>query len=279
MRDNTGPKGAFTLVITNDPDHGTTEDYARVFGELTRLGLKVTTSVFCTLEDDSSDLARHCHAGETESLADPAFRDLMLELHDQGHEIAFHGYSQVSNTRERFVEGLEIFREALGHYPFTYVEHGGNPRKHPSDGCKRETLAMEGLNPESSYYVWDIIKDKVGCVWAWHDLLDDDYGVKQVEDLFYQCDGVLLFRRARMHYLDRVIRDVAREGGVFSGYTHFGYEGYRKAPEYRFENWTGRHLKPAVEGLERILRRHDVTSLTVQELVRTAVASQEGEGR
>lgn len=275
MLDRTGPQGAFTLVLTNDPDHGKIEDYARVFRELNRLGVKVTASVFCTIEDDGSDLARHCYRGETHTLADPAYRNLMLELHEQGHEIAFHGYSQVSNTRERFIEGLEIFKETFGHYPFTYVEHGGNPDKHPPGMCKRESLAVEGMNPGSPYYVWDIIQEKIRCVWARHDLLDGDYNVKQVHDLFYWHDGVLFFRRARLHYLDRMIRDLARQSGVFLGYTHFGYEGYPKEPQYRFENWTGPHLKIAIRGLERLLKRHDVTNLTVRELAQTHLSAKE----
>ena len=277
LLENTGPHGAFTLVLTNDPDHGKAEDYARVFNGLNSLELKATTAVFCTIEDDGSDLAKHCYKGETHTLADPEYKELMLSLHENGHEIAFHGYSQVSNTREKFIKGLEIFRETFGHYPFTYVEHGGYPKKHPPGMWKRETLAVDGMNPESPYYVWDIIREKFGCVWAWHDLLDNDYSAKNFEDLFYRIEGVLFFRRAKLHYLDRMIWDVSRHGGVFPGYTHFGFEGYPKEPQYRFENWTGTYLKTALNGLEQILRRHDVTSITVQELVQTSLAHQEGE--
>lgn len=276
--DRTSFHGQFTLLLTNDPDHGKAEDYVRVFTELKRLGLKVTTSVFCTMEDDGSDLARHCYRGDTHTLADPRYRELMLELQEQGHEIAFHGYSQVSNTREKFMEGLEIFKETFGYYPFTYIEHGGNPNKHGPDMCKQETLAMEGTKRDSPYYVLDIIKEKISCVWAWHDLMDNDYQVKQVEDLFYKRNGVLFFRRARLHYLDTMVRDVAQQGGVFLGYTHFGYEGYPNEPKYRYENWVGRNLRPALQGFERILKNHKVTTLTVQELVQTNFELSEGEG-
>jgi len=267
--DRTGPHGTFTLVLTNDPDHGRTEDYARVFRELSRLGLKITTSVFCTMEDDGGDLGRHCYRGETHTLADPRYRELMLELQEQGHEIAFHGYSQVSNTRDKFMEGLEIFKETFGHYPFTYIEHGGNPNKHRLEMCKQETLAMEGFKRDSPYYVLDIIQKKISCVWAWHDLIDNDYQVKQMEDLFYRRNGVIFFRRARLHYLDTMVRDVAHQGGVFMGYTHFGYDGYPNEPRYRYENWTGEQLRLAVKGFERLLAHHEVTNLTVKELILT----------
>ena len=59
--------------------------------------------------------------------------------------------------------------------------------------CKKETLAVDGLNPQSDFYIWDIIKEKVNCIWAWHDLLDDDYYVKQDEDYFYKYANTLSF--------------------------------------------------------------------------------------
>jgi hypothetical protein len=276
LRSRTTPRGAFTLVLTNDPDHGKTEDYARVFRGLNALGLKVTTAVFCTLEDDGSELARHCRPAETHTLADPAYRDLMLELHSQGHEIAFHGFSQVSNTREKFLEGLDIFRATFGHDPFTYIEHGGNPQTHPPGMCKRETLAVEGMDPHSPYHVADIIRQRIGCVWAWHDLLIDKSRALKADELFHRRDGVLFLRRTPMHLLDAVMRDLARGGGVFVGYTHFGYEGYPKEHRFRFENWTGPHLETALRGLEAIIARHRVTNCTLQEFARALTIGRDG---
>ena len=190
------------IVITNDPDHGKLDDYKKVFSLLDRLNIKITTSVFCKIENDHSDLSRHCYKNETHSLEDPAYKEFMQELYEDGHEIAFHGYSQISNTRERFLEGLEIFKSTFGDYPYTYIEHGGNPKKHSIGMCKKETLAIEGLNPKSEYYIWDIIKEKLNCIWAWHDLLDDDYHVKQGEDYFYKYDSMLCFKRYRMNYIN-----------------------------------------------------------------------------
>ena len=266
IRARWGTQGNFILAITNDPDHGRTEIYRPVFRELNCLGVRVSTAVFCTIEDDGSDLAKHCRPGETHSLADPAYRDLMIELYEEGHEIAFHGYSQVSNIREKFLEGLEIYKDIFGCYPFTYIEHGGNPTKHLPGMCKRETLAVEGMNPDSPYFIMDILRDRIGCVWAWHDLLEADRGDKQINDLFYRRDGVLFFRRSRLHRLDRVIPNLVRYGGCFIGYTHFGYNGYPKTYRYRFENWTEPCLGRAIKGLENILSRHEVINLTLEQL-------------
>jgi len=216
------------IVITNDPDHGTLDDYRRVFGLLKKLNIKITTSVFCKIENDNSDLSKHCYKNETHSLDDAAYKEFMQELYEDGHEIAFHGYSQISNKREKFLEGLEIFKSTFGDYPFTYIEHGGNPKKHSIEMCKKETLAVEGMNPESEYYVWDIIKEKVNCIWAWHDLLDNDYDVKQEKDYFYDHDGMLCFKRYRMHYINYLLYRTKLSSGTFIGYTHFGYDGYQK---------------------------------------------------
>ena len=143
------------FVLTNDPDHGLLDDYRRIFRELGDRRILVTTAVFCVLKDDGSALARHCRQHETHCLADDAYRDFMLELRDHGHEIAFHGYSQASDTRDEFQRGLDIFRRTFGEYPRIYIEHGGHPRSHPPELCKRENLQVEGASPDSPHFVKD----------------------------------------------------------------------------------------------------------------------------
>jgi hypothetical protein len=56
------------FVLTNDPDHGKTEDYKLILRELSKNNIFVTTAVFCTLKDDKSALAKHCHRGDTDTL-------------------------------------------------------------------------------------------------------------------------------------------------------------------------------------------------------------------
>ena len=119
---------SFNFIITNDPDHGITKEYIPIFEELTNIGVKVTTAVFCKIEDfdeypdEHKSLAKHCYKNETHSLENPEYRDLMLKIKDLGHEIAFHGYSQISNTREQFEMGLEIYKNTFDEYPFVYIE-------------------------------------------------------------------------------------------------------------------------------------------------------------
>ena len=218
------------LIITNEPDHGLTKDYIPIFKELTNLGIKVTTAVFADIENreefpgKSETLARHCYPGETNSLADPEYRDLMLEIKDLGHEIAYHGYSQVNNTAEYFAKGIEIYEEVFGEKPFTYMEHGGNPFKsHPPEMCKKETLDVLGKQKGSKYYVWDLIKQNFGITWAHHELLDDDYNFVDTKKTFYTEGDSLMFRRHRMYYLETILdkhgKDISEEENLFIGYT------------------------------------------------------------
>ena len=131
--------------LTNDPDHGKTDDYRKVLRMLSRNGIFVTTAVFCKLKNDNSSLSRHCFKGDTNTLEDTEYRDLMIEAKELGHEIAYHGYSQVSDTRDEFKKGLEIFKNIFGEYPKVYFEHGGHTSFHPADKVKKENLSFSNL--------------------------------------------------------------------------------------------------------------------------------------
>ena len=252
-----------TFILINDPDHGRLSRLKKVFTQLNRWDIKVTTAVFCTLEEldespveifpgilqkpyRSNCLSRHCYRGETGALDEPAYRDFMLEQRDNGHEIAYHGYSQISNTRDKFEKGLEMYKDIFGEYPFTYIEHGGIPIHHPPDGCKKERLDWLGSTPENEHYIKDIIKDKISCVWAYFALLDGPEGwrgsaanltPKMDADLFCKEDDILLFRRWRSHYLNKLQSQFSSvEETTFIGYTHFGYDHYGQQG-YAIDDW------------------------------------------
>jgi len=255
------------FILTNDPDHGTLERMKNVFEALDRSNIVVTTAVFCTLENDGSDLASHCYRGETGALDEPEYRDFMLQLRDRGHEIAFHGYSQVSNKREKFEEGLEIYKDIFGEYPFTYMEHGGLPGHHPDSGCKKERLDWMGSKKGSDYYIEDIVRQKVKCVWGHFGLLDgpelweknpnkrgdiENLRPKLDSDLFYKKDGVLFFKRWRTHYLRTMSAELkSSKESTFIGYTHFGYDGYARLG-VAWDDWRSRE---SCDNSSALLRR------------------------
>jgi len=267
------------FVLTNDPDHGVTEHYRTVFRELTKRDIFVTTAVFCTLKDDETALARHCYGGETHHLSLPGYRDLMLELADLGHEIAFHGYSQVSDTRDEFRKGLDIFHRTFGRYPAVYIEHGGSPATHSMEMCKRETLAVEGAEPQSDYYVKDILQQVFEVVWTQEYLLDFVKRPLDVREVLYSDGGILYFKRWRMAHVDPLFGQLSGSDQAIVGYTHFGYRGYeprrklktlfRKRDYPQLECWSRRHLDRTVSLLAHSLAEHGLKSLTLSDLLKT----------
>ena len=265
------------FVLTNDPDHGLLDCYRGVFGELARRGIVVTTAVFCVLKDDGSALSRHCRENETHCLADGEYRDLMLELRDQGHEIAFHGYSQVSDTRDEFQRGIEIFRRDFGEYPKIYIEHGGHPKSHPPGMCKRENLKVEGGDPDSRYYVKDLVRDAFDAVWTHDYLLDGVHEPLHTTDVFHLEDGIRYFKRWRMNHVETLTSNLTGERNTIVGYTHFGYRGYEKRNflrnlfngKSRLEWWSEKNRHRTAARLARILNEHRLESLTLSELLKT----------
>tara|TARA_Y100000593_G_scaffold53909_1_gene100884 strand:- start:402 stop:1214 length:813 start_codon:yes stop_codon:yes gene_type:complete len=266
---------SFNLVITNDPDHGLTKEYIPIFKELNNLGVKITTAVFCKIDthDDypshPKSLTKHCNPSETHSLENPEYRDLMLEIKEQGHEIAFHGYSQISNKREEFEKGLEIYKDTFGEYPFVYVEHGGNPKKHVMEHCKKETIDMSGKDENSEYYIWDIIKDKIGCLWAHHHLIDDDLTIRKPKDIFYKEDGVLMCKRYRMRKFQEMLEvngNKVQDDDLIIGYTHFGYRGHANDILDSWFNPT--YLSRAINKLENIINQYNPKIYTLGDFVR-----------
>lgn len=267
------------FVLTNDPDHGLTGNYRQVLEALTRNRIKCTLAVHCSMRDDGSDLSKHCYKGETHTLEEPEYRKLMLWARTQGHEIAYHGYSQVSDTRAEFLHGLELFKEIFGDYPKVYVEHGGHPRSHPVGMCKRENLAVEGGDPASPYYIKDIVRDVFRAVWTHDYLLDDDRQPMSLDQTFVERDGIIYFKRSRMYHLPEVVRHLNDISNTIVGYTHFGYRGYQHRSRLRqwldvgarYESWSDDEVPHTVDKLRKLLDRHNMISLTLYELLEESI--------
>ncbi len=262
------------FVLTNDPDHGLAEDYRPILKKLAENGIFITTAVFCVLKDDGSELARHCYRDETHCLQDKEYRKLMLEALGMGHEIAFHGYSQVSDTRDEFKRGLEIFKKTFGDYPKIYIEHGGHPEKHSIGMCKKENLSVSGYDQKSKYYVADTIKETFDLVWTHDYLLDYHKKPLPLKDIFIEKDGITYFNRSRMYHFNEIKKYLNETNNIIIGYTHFGYRGYKSrwfwqnfldANSY-YERWLGGDLNKAIKLIKRFAKEQDVKSITLHEL-------------
>ncbi len=262
------------FVLTNDPDHGQTENYKKIFRELSKKNIFVTTAVFCTLKDDKSFLARHCFKNETHTLDDLSFRKLMLSIKDEGHEIAYHGYSQVSDTREEFSKGLEIFHHVFKEYPKVYIEHGGHPKSHPLFKCKKENLALEGSIKRSRYFVKDFVKEMFSMMWTQEYLMDKTPHFLPVSNIFNLDDGILYFKRWRMAHFKKCLKNLSGDEKAFVGYTHFGYRGYQsKFPlidifhtDRRYEWWSNQRLYKTVRLLSESLDKYRLKPTTLSGL-------------
>jgi len=267
------------FALTNDPDHGKVEDYRKILRALSDSEIFVTTAVFCKLKDDDSPLARHCYEGETNSLEDKEYRDLMLEARDWGHEIAFHGYSQVSDTREEFLEGLDIFSSVFGEYPKVYFEHGGHPMHHPSGMIKKENLSMYGSTEGSNYYVKDIVGSVFDVVWTHDYLMDHLKEPLNLKDIFTKKEEIVYVKRWRMCHFNNIVQKLDAQKNTIVGYTHFGYKGYRSSnPIKRYfdkasflERWlSNKELNRSIEILDNFINTSRVRSVTLSELYRIA---------
>ncbi|MDL1975895.1 MAG: hypothetical protein LWX55_14195, partial [Deltaproteobacteria bacterium] len=88
-------------------------------------------------------------------LEDHEEKNFYLELEKKGHEIGLHTTSDTSSKRKRVKDAFEFFKSIFGYYPKIYVEHRDNLENHQ----------QEGSNPNSDYFITDLL-NKYGP-WVW----------------------------------------------------------------------------------------------------------------
>lgn len=117
------PEGRrFAFTILDDTDDSTLENTVPMYALLERLGMRTTKTVW-PLDSPGGNKGRY-HRGQT--LEDADYRAWIVSLASKGFEIAFHNASMTSSTRERTIEGLELVREVVGHFPTLHCNHGQN---------------------------------------------------------------------------------------------------------------------------------------------------------
>jgi hypothetical protein len=109
-----GKKFAFTIV--DDTDWATVENVGPVYDFLLKNGFLITKTVWPLAPPEGTPQRGL-------SLEDDNYRKWILELKDRGVEIALHGISDRTSTRARIIEGLERFREIIGHVPRMHINH------------------------------------------------------------------------------------------------------------------------------------------------------------
>jgi hypothetical protein len=114
-----GKRFAFTII--DDTDVATVANVAPMYRLLERLGMRTTKTVWPVgCPEGSADFS------SSETMEDPAYKAFVVDLQRRGFEIASHGATMESSTRERTLRGLEEMRDTFGEYPSVHANHANN---------------------------------------------------------------------------------------------------------------------------------------------------------
>jgi hypothetical protein len=116
------PGGArFAFTVMDDTDVATVENVRPIYRLLESLGLRTTKTVWPVgCEEGSKDFSL------SQTMDDRPYRDFVVDLQARGFEIAFHGATMETSTRERTALALERFRCAFGAPPRVHANHAYN---------------------------------------------------------------------------------------------------------------------------------------------------------
>jgi hypothetical protein len=111
----------FAFTIMDDTDVATVENVQPIYRLLERLGMRTTKTVWAEACPEGSP-----NFGTSQTLDDPEYRAFAQDLQQRGFEIAFHGATMETSTRERTIAALERFRSTFGDYPRVHANHAYN---------------------------------------------------------------------------------------------------------------------------------------------------------
>ena len=156
----------FAFTILDDTDVGTVSNLRPMYELLDSLGMKATKTVWPMSCPEGS---RNFSLSQT--LDDPDYLAFVLDLQSRGFEIASHGATMESSSRERTRGGLEKFEAIFGGPPKVYANHAENreclywgPRRIDLPFLGRLYCGVTGIPPE--HYVGHV----EGSEYFWGDL-------------------------------------------------------------------------------------------------------------
>jgi hypothetical protein len=118
----TFPEGRrFAFTIMDDTDVATVENVKPIYRLLERLGFRTTKTVWPMACPEGSPAF-----SSSETLEDPEYLEFVLDLQRRGFEIAYHGATMESSTRDRTQHALERVRQHFGETPRVYANHAYN---------------------------------------------------------------------------------------------------------------------------------------------------------
>ena len=121
-RDHQFPGGArFAFTVMDDTDVATVDNVLPIYRLLESLGMRTTKTVWPVRCEEGS---RNFSLSET--MDDPHYHAFVVDLHARGFEIAFHGATMETSTRERTARALDRFRGVFGAPPRVHANHSFN---------------------------------------------------------------------------------------------------------------------------------------------------------
>jgi len=111
----------FAFTIMDDTDVATLANVGPVYRLLDELGFRTTKTVWPVGCPEGSP-----NFSTSETLDDAPYLDFVLGLRARGFEIAYHGATMESSSRERTERALAHFRELFGGPPRVYANHAYN---------------------------------------------------------------------------------------------------------------------------------------------------------
>lgn len=155
----------FAFTIVHDADDAYSERLAPLFDVFNKYGFKISVTAFAFWGEDFKNKKVFEETPEKDRfykakavpLEVPSEREFYKKLESKGHEIGLHTATNLSDTRDTTKAAFEYFKEIFGHYPDIYVEH--------RDTDNMECVQNEGANPESKFYVVDLLNHYGPWVW------------------------------------------------------------------------------------------------------------------
>lgn len=157
---------AFAFTIMDDTDVATVENVQPIYRLLEKLGFRTTKTVWPVGCPEGSP-----NFSSSETLDDPDYLAFVLDLKKRGFEIAYHGATMESSTRERTELALRRYRQHFGSSPRVYANHAYNREnlywgeERVDDPLIRFFYARTNGMPGDHYQ-----GSREGSAWWWGDL-------------------------------------------------------------------------------------------------------------
>ncbi|MEO8448397.1 MAG: hypothetical protein ABI647_01330 [Gemmatimonadota bacterium] len=163
----------------DDTDVATVANVRPVYRLLHDLGMRTTKTVWPVgCPEGSRDFS------SSETLDDPGYVAFVRELAAEGFEIAYHGATMESSTRDRTERAISRFQELIGAAPRVYANHAYN-RENIYWGCDRiDSPLLRLLYARTNGRPPDWYQGhRPGSPWWWGDLASEH--VTYVRNLTY----------------------------------------------------------------------------------------------